>query len=559
MAKMWPRRIPPDVLQNPLRSTEVAVYRKLERELDDHWWVFYSRPWLGLTATGAEKDGECDFVVAHAQRGMLCIEVKGGAVAWNAETGQWTSRDRFGINHNIKDPVNQARSSKHELLKRLKEIRGFEQRWIATRHGVVLPDNVNPGRDLGPDRPLRIFCFADTYSRHLAEWVESRFVQDTEGNEEALGVDGLHALKDLLARPFQLQMCLGPGLRAEDREIEYLTHQQFHLLEAIAELPRVLITGGAGTGKTVLAGHLAENLAKARKRTLLVCYNRPLAERLSRDAHGVEGLTVRSFHQLCQSVLAQAGAAAPAESGNRQVYFDESLPTAAVNCLSGATVQKYDAVIVDEGQDFRELWWLLIDALVKPEGQLRVFADNNQRVYGDVGRLKRELQLAPIPLSWNLRNTKGIHEAAYRHYEGRPVQCDGPAGEPPRVVEVPDAGRIAGEISKLVQSLTREHDIAAHDLAVLVPNDGWRQDIATGGHLAGLEVTDAVTRKDGCVVVDTVRRFKGLESLVTVIVADADLAANEELAYVAISRARTRTFLVGQARHLKAMLAVEPD
>ena len=52
-------------------------------------------------------------------------------------------------------------------------------------------------------------------------------------------------------------------------------------------------------------------------------------------------------------------------------------------------------------------------------------------------------------------------------------------------------------------------------------------------------------------------RSSSVEALVTVIVADAEVAANEELAYVAISRARTRTLLVGNPRHLKAVLASE--
>jgi hypothetical protein len=557
---MWPHPIPPDVLRNPRRATEIEVYRKLEKELDDEWWVFYSRPWLGLTATGGEKDGECDFVVAHAKRGVLFIEIKGGAVAWNPTTDQWTSRDRDGITHNIKDPVSQARSCKHELRKKLKKLRGFEHRFFVMRHGVVLPDCINPGRDLGPDRPTRIFCFSDGYARHIAEWVESRFLQDRENEHEvALGLDGLHGLRDLLARPFQLEMSLGPGLRAEDREIHYLTQQQFHLLDAIGELPRVLITGGAGTGKTVLAARLAETLAKAGKRTLLICYNRPLAERLSRDAIGIEGLTVSSFHQLCGAVLAQAGCAAPAEGGGRQEFFDEALPTTAVNCVSSVAVLKYDAVIVDEGQDFRDLWWLLIEALIKPEGQLRVFADNNQRVYGDVGRLRRDLQLAPIPLSWNLRNTRAIHEAAYRRYRGTPVTCGGPEGERPAAIEVADRGKIASEVSSLVLTLTQRHNIAPHDVAVLVPNDKWREELTSAGHIGSLELTDAVGRDKNKVMVDTVRRFKGLESLVTLIVVDAALAGDDELAYVAVSRARTRTYLIGHARHIKLVLAADTE
>ena len=322
MARMWPRQIPPDVLQNPRRSTEVDVYRRLAGRLDDSWWVFYSRPWLGLTATGAEKDGECDFVVANPKLGVLCLEVKGGAVAWNPETGLWTSRDRDGITHNIKDPVEQARSSKHELLKKLKQVPSLRNRWITARHGVVLPGSVNPGRDLGLDRPLRIFCFSDAYERLFKEWLVGR-LRDKEGDNarEELGQDGLEALRLLLARPFQLKLSLGPLVRAEDREIAFLTQQQFHLLEAIQRSATRLIHGGAGTGKTVLATHLAQTLAESGLETLLVCYNRPLADQLATVTAGTNRLTIQSFHQLCTAVIGQAGRELPAETAGTVRLF----------------------------------------------------------------------------------------------------------------------------------------------------------------------------------------------------------------------------------------------
>lgn len=78
MAVMWPRKLPPDVVRNPLRSAECDTYRHLQTALDDSFTVFYSRPWLGLTATGDEVDGECDFVVAYPKLGLLTIEVKSG-------------------------------------------------------------------------------------------------------------------------------------------------------------------------------------------------------------------------------------------------------------------------------------------------------------------------------------------------------------------------------------------------------------------------------------------------------------------------------------------------
>lgn len=117
MAVMWPRTLPPDVTGNMLRSTECEVFRRLEAVLDDSFVAFYSRPWLGLKPDGEEIDGECDFVVAHAELGMLTLEVKGGAVAYDPRTDQWTSRDRWKVTHSIKNPVRQARSAKHELLK----------------------------------------------------------------------------------------------------------------------------------------------------------------------------------------------------------------------------------------------------------------------------------------------------------------------------------------------------------------------------------------------------------------------------------------------------------
>lgn len=203
----------------------------------------------------------------------------------------------------------------------------------------------------------------------------------------------------------------------------------------------------------------------------------------------------------------------------------------------------------------------MLEALFDPGGPriLRIFADNNQRVYRDASRLTRERQLAPISLSWNLRNTQAIHEVAYRHYRGTTVRCSGPRGEEPRRTEVASVTDISGEVAKLVQGLVRQHDIAPEDIAVLVPSDKWREELTIRNRVGGFTSTDGSCPQAGSVVGDTVRRFKGLETLVAVIVVDAELAASDELAYVAVSRSRARTYLVGLPRHLATVLADEPD
>ena len=114
--------------------------------LDDSFVVFYSRPWLGLKPDGEEIDGECDFIVAHAELGMLTLEVKGGAVAYDTRTDQWTSRDRWKVTHNIKNPVHQARSAKHELLKKLNTSPHWKTRRIRARTRCCAAAFLGPGR-----------------------------------------------------------------------------------------------------------------------------------------------------------------------------------------------------------------------------------------------------------------------------------------------------------------------------------------------------------------------------------------------------------------------------
>ncbi len=77
MAVLWPRKLPRSVLDDPRRRAEVRVYNRLAEVLNDTFHVFYSSPWLGTDRLGNEKDGECDFLVAHPDHGILAIEVRG--------------------------------------------------------------------------------------------------------------------------------------------------------------------------------------------------------------------------------------------------------------------------------------------------------------------------------------------------------------------------------------------------------------------------------------------------------------------------------------------------
>ncbi|WP_245603640.1 DEAD/DEAH box helicase [Intrasporangium oryzae] len=73
--------------------------------------------------------------------------------------------------------------------------------------------------------------------------------------------------------------------------------------------------------------------------------------------------------------------------------------------------KRFDAVIVDEAQDFADHWWHPLMKALKDEeeGGLYVYSDENQRIFARFGR--PPVPLVPLVLDHNLRNTRQIAKA----------------------------------------------------------------------------------------------------------------------------------------------------
>lgn len=219
MATMWPRLLPAAIRADSRRAAEIRVYDALAAQLGSGWTVFYSRPWLGETSTGAEIDGESDFIAAHPSHGVLFIEVKGGAITYDPAEERWTSTDRYGIRHRIKNPVKQSADSKHILLQKAQAERGWPRGFFRFRHGVILPDVAAVPQNMGPDKPRELFATRQDLDQ-LSAWVVQRL---SGGNEDPLGPHGMRVLEHLLARPIQLHSPLAYSSEDDDAAIENLT------------------------------------------------------------------------------------------------------------------------------------------------------------------------------------------------------------------------------------------------------------------------------------------------------------------------------------------------
>ena len=173
--------------------------------------------------------------------------------------------------------------------------------------------------------------------------------------------------------------------------------------------------GGAGSGKTVLALQQAKELARGgqgRKpqRVALLCYSIGLAEHLRRQVATWDRrhrpAFVGTFHAFGQQWGAAEGDRTDSE------FWEERLPAEMAELAAELPDKhKYDAVIVDEAQDFADSWWTPVLRSLRDEeqGGLYVYSDENQRIFARFGR--PPVALVPLVLDHNLRNTQQIHDS----------------------------------------------------------------------------------------------------------------------------------------------------
>ena len=102
---------------------------------------------------------------------------------------------------------------------------------------------------------------------------------------------------------------------------------------------------------------------------------------------------------------------------------------------------KFDAIVVDEGQDFRDLWWASMDSLFRDPGNkgcYYVFFDSKQNVFATNASLPSELG-EPFNLPVNCRNTVKIAKHCADLIGIEPsVRDNAPLGDDPEILQSKD-------------------------------------------------------------------------------------------------------------------------
>jgi hypothetical protein len=537
MAQMWPRHIRADTAS----TAERRLFDVLYRELGEDWTVLHS---LGLTSHVRKPWAEIDFVLIGPP-GVYCIEVKGGRI--RREVGEWIFTDRTGADHRKAEGPFEQVGPAAAALRRYLVTRNPHLRDVTVGYAIATPDV--EFRIEGPDiDPVLVYDATDTTKpfSSFAHRVADRW-KERVGASSSLSRTQREAVVELTRGDFDLQPSLATLIHQTEQEFVQLTEQQAATMRGLAANDRVLVSGGAGTGKTFLAVAEALRIADSEHRVLLTCFSKRLAKWLAALTTRRDRIIVRHIHAVMFDVVREHGLQHRLPEAESEDLYDVFLPELAVEALLDDSVAPYDAIVIDEAQDMLSLANLdVLDALVNggiANGIWRIFYDGNQNVFGGTcPAALRQLSAHPTTvfhLDVNCRNTLPIATNTAMLACVAPVDVLTVEGPEVEVYWYRDRADQRRQLGKLL-SRRLSAGVRASDIVVLSRFTFERSGVASG-NIPGLScrVEEYESPDVDAIRFSTIAAFKGLESPVVAVIDVDGLGTSEtcSLLYVAMSRA----------------------
>jgi hypothetical protein len=571
--------------------------QRLEAKLEDDYLLWYDVP-IGAANTHP------DFIILHPQRGILILEVKD----WKPDTIKSANRQSFelltsnGLKH-VSNPLEQARQYAHAVSNVLQKDKQLTlnsgvksgQLVFPWSYGVVLTNVMRSTfESSGLDEviePSRVICQDEMFESIDAEEFQQRL-----WNMFTLKFHGKLSLPQL----DRIRWHMFPEVRitapsngslfddAPQTEVELpdilrvMDLQQEQLARSLGEGHRV-IHGVAGSGKTLILGYRAIHLAQACvKPILILCYNKALAGKLREQmaSRGLGGkVIVQTFHSWCSAQLRAYNVDMPKNEGDNEAFY-AGMVDALIRAVDRKKVPsgQYDAVLIDEGHDFRPEWLKLVVQMVDPiSNSLMVLYDDAQSIYEHTKKQKFSFKSLGIQaqgrttiLKINYRNTQEILNVAATFArellspeeadeDGVPIvqpMSAGRHGTPPSLVILPTLDEESLWIINQLKDANR-NGTPWKDMAILYRNyypvgQTLEKKLKSAGIPVSAKSEVKFTEGQDTVKMITMHSSKGLEFPVVAIPGvgllnddKAELEDEVRLLYVAMTRATSRLMMTG--------------
>lgn len=514
MAKMYPQSIS-EYLPT---DSERLVYYLLKNQLPDYYEVFYSVSWSAI-----EKEhlvnSEADFIIVDPDQGFICLEVKGGKI--RVQDNEWYVSDSFHGERKLNcSPYKQAEKSMYHFLKRYSNVYHNNYKGIYCA-GVVFPFSV-VSPDMEIDKRIRDFTIDSTDMDHIDKKIKRMFkVASNDSYGFRIYPEGQHKLFcELIKENYAIEAASGALVAFKERQLEVINRVQDNYVYLLKEIPRFLMRGGAGTGKTWIAMKMALDSSKKGLSTLFVCVS-PFLSDMIREKIG-SFVNVESVDSLF----------------NKLFYGYKDTSEFKHNNLKKRNDISFDAIYVDEAQDLTEDVAMTLVMMLKDDNKSRlgVFFDEVQvlRVesfgngFGD--------NIPIFYLNENIRNTSNIYNWASGHTKlGLDVVTNPVEGPAPTTSEVSNWGQLTMLLENIFRRFIDEENLSNKNLVLLVENTEEFFSYFKNG-IAKWSFTLNRPLNDSEIQVSSVEDYKGLESAMVIYIHNPNSSCN--MNYIAYTRAK---------------------
>lgn len=361
----------------------------------------------------------------------------------------------------------------------------------------------------------------------------------------------------------------------EEDEIFHLTTEQVQCLDNLRLNKRCLFTGAAGTGKTVMAVEFAKRQALQRRRTLFLCYNRLLSQKLAADLDEFSGFVkVDTFHHYIDDLVSRSSSRYEFRSENDKVFVDgtaksdvlfmELYPYYAELALGEGCEEPYGTLVMDEVQDLIFPAYLdVIDGLLKgglAGGRWAFFGDLfSQRIFSYMtgGQLLEEMdRRAPVHVTYSLnvncRNTRNIGRDTCRLAGfDEPTYMDSRVSGPPVEYKYYSEPNERHEMLRKIIGELGSDGIQRSGITILSRNTLKKSHLGDSVKkirfkICDISAKDAVFPDKDSVKFCTIAGFKGLESpaIIVSVIHELDSDRSRDLLYIAMSRAQLKLAMI---------------
>jgi hypothetical protein len=550
------KMIPPYYKKNINSNAEAKMFDLFQSSSMDAT-ILHS---LGVADHKDKIFGEIDFLII-CEQGNLCLEVKGGYV--ERKQGIWHFENAEGqVTKKEEGPFQQAIGNMFSLRNHLVKILGRNHP-ISKSHfacGVIFPDmtfNLK-GIDIIPE----IVFDNRYYDNEIKTYIDKVFQYWSAKLKEKHGFTpgkltdkNIQQVENLLRGDFSYVPKLSSIVDEVDNRLVELTSEQYNTFRMVSNNPRMIISGRAGTGKTLIALEQAKRNAAMGKKVLYLCYNRLISSYINyqlskyNEEFEPDCLVVTNFHELLSRYIDfNDSKEFPSDQ-----FYKEIVPERFLEYVSAYGFEKYDIIFIDEGQDLLRINYLFcINEILHgglENGSWYLFYDDNQNIYNSAMEEGLDLLKQTRPtfasLLVNCRNTQQIGTynkllTGYEHGEIMKVQ-----GEDVNRSSYLNKSDLQQKLITLVKGYLKQ-GIQPGNIVILSPfslkNSGVESKELFGSICSFQDIS---SMKFQSIFRDslkfcTIQSFKGMESKVVILIDIEHFLDQKDrkLNYTAISRAR---------------------